>query len=423
MSSSKPLFVFLAYFAVLFAGALVVQKPATAQSSFTWPEISLANIAGGLNRPVHITHAGDGSERLFVVEQAGRIQIIEQGQIRNTPFLDISGRVRSPDSGGGFEEGLLSVAFPPGYGAGKDYFYVYYTRLDGDNQVSRFYLTNNPNVADPDSEQQIILFNHPEQQNHNGGLLLFGPDGYLYIGTGDGGGAFDPFDNAQDPAALLGKILRIDVESSVSPPPVGDYHIYFPLARQDSSLSQQSPNYAIPETNPFVGMPGYREEIWALGLRNPWRYSFDRLTEDLYIADVGQSGFEEVDFQPASSPGGENYGWDLMEGSDCLISSCQDLDVVLPVAEYTHALGRSITGGFVYRGTEFPDLEGIYFYGDFSSGRIWGLQNEINAGERVWESNELLDSPHQISTFGEDQSGELFLADYGAGGIYQVVSP
>jgi len=423
MASSKQIIVVLAGLALFIGGALGIEKTATAQANFTWPEISLANITGGLNRPVHITHAGDGSQRLFVVEQAGRIQIIEQGQIRNTPFLDISDRVRSPDSGGGFEEGLLSVAFPPGYGAERDYFYVYYTRLDGDNQVSRFYLTNNSNIADPDSEEQIILFNHPQQQNHNGGLLTFGPDGYLYIGTGDGGGAFDPFDNAQDPAALLGKMLRIDVESSASPPPVGDYHIYFPLARQDSSLTHQSSKYAIPETNPFVGIPGYREEIWAIGLRNPWRYSFDRLTEDLYIADVGQSGFEEVNFQPANSAGGENYGWDLMEGNNCLISSCQGLDLVLPVTEYTHSVGHSITGGFVYRGTEFPDLEGIYFYGDFTSGRIWGLQNEIIADERVWESIELLDSPYQISTFGEDQAGELFLADFGAGEIYQIVSP
>lgn len=356
----------------------------------SYPLINLAHIAGGFESPVHITHAGDNSGRLFVVEQRGRIQELDNGI-----FLDISDRVRSPFSGGGNEEGLLSLAFPPGYGFGKDHFYVYYTRTDGNNQVSRFSLSGDPDVADPNSEEPIITLDHPTYSNHNGGQLFFGDDGFLYIGTGDGGGGGDPDKNGQDTNSLLGKLLRIDVEAGVDP-------------------------YQIPPSNPFVGEPDHRGEIWSLGLRNPWRFSFDRLTGDLYLGDVGQGSWEEVDFQPAGSLGGTNYGWNIKEGLECYnAANCDDQGMTDPVFVYpTHVDGTcSITGGYVYRGQDYPGLYGSYIYGDYCNGNIWGLNNQ--AGE--WANQLLLDTSLSISTFGEDENGELYLADISTGDIYQVV--
>jgi glucose/arabinose dehydrogenase len=342
---------------------------------------------------VHITNAGDGSGRLFVVEQAGRIRIIHNGVILSV-FLDITDRVRSPFSGGGGEEGLLSVAFPPGYGSGKDHFYVYYTRTDGNNQVSRFSLGEDPLIADPNSEEIILTINHPTYQNHNGGQIIFGKDGFLYIGTGDGGGGGDPDQNAQDPSSLLGKLLRIDVEAGVIP-------------------------YKIPSSNPFVGLPGHQEEIWALGLRNPWRFSTDRQNGDLYINDVGQSSWEEINQQPGNNTGGTNYGWNILEGFDCYgASSCDDTGMTYPVYIYpTHVDGTcSITGGFVYRGQDYPELFGIYFYADYCNGKIWGLRNQNGN----WDNHQFLDTPYSISTFGEDEEGNLYFADRSTGKIYQI---
>jgi glucose/arabinose dehydrogenase len=396
-------------------------QPAIARSEISWPGISLSKVVSGLTLPLHVTHAGDDSGRLFIVEQAGIIRIFKNGALLDNPFLDISDRVRSPATGGGGEQGLLSVAFPPGYGAGKNYFYVYYTRTDSNNQLSRFYLSSDPNVADPGKEDLILTFPHPTYENHNGGLLTFGPDGYLYIGTGDGGGGGDPYGNAQDPSSLLGKLLRIDVEFTTQPPATGDFQVYLPFI-EGSDASHSVSIYAIPPSNPFSGQPGYRGEIWALGLRNPWRYSFDRVTHDLYIADVGQNTYEEVDFQTATSQGGENYGWNIMEGEHCFKppTGCDKTGLVLPVTEYTHQEGHSITGGFVYRGGSFPALQGIYFFGDFSSGTIWGLQYD----ETTWVRQTLqANTALRISTFGEDQAGELYLANYSAGEIYQIVSP
>ena len=347
--------------------AAVIQR--STQESY--PLISLTHTAGGFESPVHITHAGDNSGRLFVVEQRGRIRELNSGV-----FLDISDRVRSPFSGGGNEEGLLSLAFPPGFGSGKDHFYVYFTRTDGNNQVSRFSLNGNPDSADPDSEEPIITFDHPTFSNHNGGQLFFGTDGFLYIGTGDGGGGGDPGGNGQDPNSLLGKLLRIDVESGIDP-------------------------YQIPPGNPFVGQPGHRGEIWALGLRNPWRFSFDRLTGDLYLGDVGQSSWEEVDFQPGSSPGGENYGWNIKEGFECYnAANCDDQGMTDPVHVYqTHVEGTcSISGGYVYRGGNYPGLSGLYIYGDYCNGKIWGLKSEAGG----WMNQLLLDTSLSISPFGED---------------------
>jgi glucose/arabinose dehydrogenase len=358
------------------------------------PQISLVTVAAGFVQPVHVTHAGDGSGRIFVVEQAGRIRILDNGVVFPTPFLDIASRVASVG-----EQGLLSVAFPPGYSA-KRYFYVYYTPVPGDNTVvARYRVTADNNIADNTSETVVLRVPQPFG-NHNGGQLAFGPDGYLYIGKGDGGGGGDPLNSGQRTDTLLGKILRIDVESGAA-------------------------TYAIPPDNPFVGTAGILPEIWALGLRNPWRFSFDRLTGDFYIGDVGQGNFEEIDFQPAADPGGRNYGWNIMEGGSCYppgTVGCNRIGLALPVFVYDHSLGCSVTGGHVYRSSSVPALQGIYFYGDFCSGRIWGLRK---AGA-VWENAELLapgNPAMNITTFGEDESGNVYVVNYASGDLLEILSP
>lgn len=356
-----------------------------APSVIGWPEISLSLKASGLDRPVHIANAGDGSDRLFVVEQPGRIVIVKDGAPLTTPFLDIVSRVSCCG-----ERGLLSVAFPPGYLA-KGYFYVNYTDIAGNTVVARYRVSANPDIADPASEEILLTIEQPFQ-NHNGGQLAFGPDGFLYIGMGDGGSAGDPFGNGQKPEALLGKMLRIDVESGRFP-------------------------YAIPPDNPYLKNTNSRPEIWAVGLRNPWRFSFDRKTGDLYLADVGQNLFEEVHFQPAGSVGGENYGWNILEGTHCFKTDpCDKTGLVIPVAEYDHSKGCSVTGGMVYRGPGFSGMQGIYFYGDYCSGRIWGLRPSGTS----WETAELIDSAYSISTFGEDEEGNIYIADHVAGSIYKI---
>ena len=355
-------------------------------------QIRLVEFARGLALPVDIQHAGDASNRLFVVEQRGRIRIIKNGALVPSPFLDIVSRIRCANSGCG-EQGLLGLAFPPGF-ATKKYFYVNYTDLLGDTVIARYRVTDNPDLADPASETVILTIDQPFE-NHNGGGLAFGPDGYLYIGMGDGGSGGDPQNHAQNPNSLLGKMLRIDVENTGGAP------------------------YRIPADNPFVQSAGYRGEIWALGLRNPWRYSFDRQTGDLYIGDVGQSAWEEVSFQPASSRGGENYGWRRMEGAHCFnpASGCSQEGLTLPVVEYSQSGGDcSVTGGYVYRGARFPNLQGTYFYGDYCSGRIWGLQRDQSG----WRNSLLLDSTFNITAFGQDEAGNLFVTDHGGGRIYLV---
>ena len=355
------------------------------------PGIFLDLSLSGLQSPVVITHAGDGSGRQFIVEQQGIIKVFQNGALLNASFLDISPKVLFVG-----EQGLLGLAFPPNFSI-KQYFYVYYTSLTGDNVVARYTVSADPNRADPNSEQILLTLPHPTFSNHNGGQLAFGPkDGFLYIGTGDGGGGGDPFNNAQNPQSLLGKILRIDSES---PPAPGN-------------------NYVIPPTNPFIGSVGFRQEIWALGLRNPWRFSFDRLTGDLYIGDVGQNTFEEVDFQPASSVGGENYGWNILEGPACFNPPNCGLPSgnVPPVMFYDHTEGIAVIGGYVYRGTKFGLIGGVYFFGDLI-GKIWGLQQVAG----VWQ-RQLLSTPgFPISTFGEDEAGNLYVADYSAGKIYEII--
>jgi glucose/arabinose dehydrogenase len=408
---------------LLTLGSLTLWRQVASEhaAAATWPTLTLTQVVSGLSQPTSITHAGDNSNRVFVTERTGRIRIVTSGALLPTPFLDIgatgANRVRSSGS----EQGLLSVAFPPGYGTSKNHFYVFYTDVNGNLVVARYGLTANPDVADPSSEQIVLMINHPTYENHNGGQLVFGPrDGYLYIGTGDGGGGGDPFDNAQNPGVLLGKLLRIDVEGT-STPSTGPYPVYLPLVLKNGTPTN-SMNYAIPPTNPYTRTAGYRGEIWALGLRNPWRFSFDRQTHDLYIADVGQGTREEVDFQLASSPGGENYGWNILEGTLCYKPSAgciQPARYAAPVTEYDHSLGCSITGGYVYRGPGNLAMQGIYFFGDFCSGRIWGL----NQSGGNWSSSILTTAPFGMSAFGEDQAGNLYVANYYGGSIYQISSP
>jgi glucose/arabinose dehydrogenase len=354
--------------------------------------LALDPLAASFAQPVHITHAGDGSNRLFVVEQPGTIYILQNGQKLPDPFLDITERVDSRCN----ECGLLSMAFPPDY-ADKGYFFVYYNALAdvappdpgdvvngacrtdcNDTVIARFRLTDDPNRADPDSEEQILVRNQPFE-NHNGGQIAFGPDGYLYIGLGDGGSAGDPLNSGQRTDTILGKLLRVEVGGTGA--------------------------YTVPQSNPYVGENGYREEIWALGLRNPWRFAFDRLTGDLWIGDVGQNSFEEIDYQPASSTGGENYGWDVMEGDSCYgADECETAGFVAPVAVYGRGDGCSVSGGTVYRGPHRA-LRGIYLFGDYCTGKIWGMRPGASGG-----MVELLESGYRITSFGEDEAGELYVA-------------
>jgi glucose/arabinose dehydrogenase len=387
-------------------GQAGTRPAALAQGATVWPNIALTHTVGGLSQPLHVTHAGDGGGRLFVVEKAGVIHILRNSSLEPTPFLSIANRVGSA----GGEQGLLSVAFPPGY-ATKGYFYVDYTDVNGDTVVSRFYVDSDPDVADPTSEEVILTIDQP-YANHNGGQLAFGPDGYLYISMGDGGSGGDPDGNGQNPATLLGNILRIDVEPHVTLFSV-THRLYLPLIM---SQGEGGLAYRIPSTNPFTQTAGYRDEIWAWGLRNPWRFSFDRSTGDLYIGDVGQGDYEEIDFQPATSAGGENYGWAIMEGAHCYPSGpCDSTDLVLPVAEYDHGLGCSVTGGVVYRGPD-PDLQGIYFYGDYCSGRIWGLVQEGGG----WSTQVLTNTGLSIASFGEDEAGNVYVTDFWNGDVYRI---
>jgi glucose/arabinose dehydrogenase len=398
----KPLYLSLLFFSLLvvlvafharaFAQEQRIYLPIVLSNHtfVAWPAVALEEVAGGFDLPVHLAHAGDGTGRLFVVEQRGTIRLIENGERLATPFLDIRDRVTF-----GGERGLLSIAFPPGFD-GSGHFYVNYTATV-DNQlmtrISRFQVGSSPNQADPESEQ-IVLAIDQFANNHNGGQIAFGADNYLYIGMGDGGGSGDPQNHGQRPETLLGAMLRIEVESG-------------------------SPiTYTIPMDNPFVADPVAAGEVWAYGLRNPWRFSFDRQSGDLYIADVGQGAWEEINVQPASSQGGENYGWNMMEGKHCYnAATCDRTGLTLPIWEYGRSEGQSVTGGFVYRGSAQPALQGIYLYGDYLSGRLWGLQ-QVH-GE--WQNQLFLETNKNISSFGEDESRELYLVDY-SGAIYRIAA-
>ena len=361
----------------LIAAALALALPLAAQ------QIQFVQVASGLTDPTDIQSANDGSGRLFLVRQNGIIRILRNGALLPQPFLDISSKTHLDG-----ERGLLGLAFPPGY-AQSGLFYVDYTDLRGDTVIAQYRVSSDPDAADPASEVVLLRITQPFS-NHNGGQVRFGPDGFLYIGMGDGGSAGDPLGNGQSLSTLLGKLLRIDVESAPG-------------------------QVRIPPGNPFVNRSGTRPEIWAYGLRNPWRFSFDSATNDLWIADVGQDTYEEVDFQPASSGGGENYGWNLMEGLHCFQSGCNPQGLTLPVAEYTHADGCSVTGGFVYRGRQSPGLRGTYLYGDFCSGTVWGITREGGG----FTSRRLAASGFSITTFGQDEAGEMYVAAAN-GNIYHI---
>ena len=357
--------------------------------------VELEMVRKFFTEPVDIANAGD--ERLFIVEKQGIIKILtKDGEALGTNFLDISNKIADSRN----ERGLLGLAFHPNY-AENGFFYVNYTDDASDTQISRFSVSStDPNVADPDSEFKIINIAQP-RGNHNGGDLNFGPDGYLYIGTGDGGGAGDPDNLAQTNSSLLGKMLRIDVDNTDGEP------------------------YGIPEDNPFLDDPDIRDEIWSTGLRNPWRYSFDRNTGDLWIGDVGQNKFEEIHLRSGNSTGGENYGWRCYEGNESFdLSGCGDIsNYVFPVFAYANSRGGagcSVTGGYVYRGKQFPALLGKYIYADFCSGNIWTLEEQAD-GE--WENNTVFQGSASSgwSTFGEDENGELYVASLG-GAIWKITT-
>jgi glucose/arabinose dehydrogenase len=341
-------------------------------------------VAGGLTAPLYLT-APPGDARLFVVEQPGRIRVIVGGALQATPFLDLTDRV----SYGG-ERGLLSVAFHPAY-ASNGYFYVAFTDSTGDVRVERYRVSTDPNLADKASVKQILVVGHRTYSNHNGGLVAFGPDGKLYVGLGDGGGGGDALGSGQNRGTLLGKLLRIDVDA-------GD-------------------PYAVPPDNPFVSATGARGEIWAYGLRNPWRFAFDREAGRLYIADVGQSSREEVDVVSATS-GGLNYGWNVMEGDECYdAGSCNQAGLTLPVLAYGHSDGCSITGGYVYRGQSISALRGTYFYSDYCSGWLKSFRYDgAVQDQRDWGMG--LGS---VLSFGEDAAGELYVLT-AAGKVYSLIS-
>lgn len=352
-------------------------------------EIRLVETATGFVRPTYLTHAGDS--RQFVVEQAGRIMIVDSGITLSEPFLDIGDRISSVR----LEQGLLSMAFHPNYPE-NGYFYVNYTDRNGDTIVSRFEtLPSDINRAEPNSEIILLSVAQPFP-NHNGGQIQFGPGGLLYIGMGDGGSGGDPQGHGQNEQSLLGTLLRIDVDSGEP--------------------------YSIPDDNPYVLDDSRKSEIWASGLRNPWRFSFDRQTGDLFIADVGQNSWEEINFQPALSQGGQNYGWNILEGSHCFgQSNCDASGFVLPIAEYDHIDGNcSVTGGFVYRGNLFPAMRGNYLFADYCSGTIWSL---FQLTDGSWVENQLLRTDLALSSFGEDMNGELYVLDQINGAIFQLQSP
>ena len=355
--------------------------------------VNLEPLVENLEQPLFVTHAGDGSGRLLIVEKVGRIRIVEDGKLLDTPFLDISAKVSLSS-----EQGLLGLAFTPDY-PNSGTFYVNYTNKIGDTVIARFAVSSgDPNQADPASELPILQLDQPAP-NHNGGMLAFGPDGYLWIGMGDGGAANDRFGNGQNPQTLLAKLLRINVNSDPDEP------------------------YTIPPDNPWVTADwngqDVRNEIWAVGLRNPWRWSFDRQTHDLWIADVGQNMIEEINVVPnAPATGGLNFGWPIMEGKSCFqTENCDQTGLTLPVTDYRHEGNCSVTGGYVYRGGAHPAWNGVYFYGDYCSGRIWALAPDGSGG---WTTLQLAQFPIALSSFGEDEAGELYVTDLYGGTVYRM---
>jgi cysteine-rich repeat protein len=359
--------------------------------------ISTEEVISGLDNPVDLTSPPLDPNRLFIVEQPGVIRIVENGALLPDPFMDISDRVLD-----GGERGLLGLAFHPDYESNGRFFVNYTRNPDGDTVIARYEVTGDPNVADPDSE--IILLTIDDfASNHNGGQVAFDAAGYLYVGNGDGGGGGDPQETGQDDTSLLGKMLRMDIDVEVPP------------------------YYAVPLDNPNPGAGQPLGLIWAKGLRNPWRFSFDRANGDIYIGDVGQNAVEEIDYQPGSSTGGENYGWDIFEGSDCFDDpqdglNCPDppTGFTFPIHEYSHGQGCSVTGGFVYRGCAMPDLAGTYFYSDFCTSFLRTF--EVSGGAAVNHANvtAALGGLSSISAFGTDARGEIYVLSLG-GEIRRII--
>lgn len=357
------------------------------EPSTSFPKIRLVTMAKGLKAPLGLFHAGDGSNRLFIVEQQGTIQIWKNGNLSNKPFLDIQDRVTS-----GGEKGLLGLAFHPKFPENRRLFVNYTSPVKGLHTViSEFKLGNQPDEADKKSERVLLTISQP-YSNHNGGNIVFGPDGYLYIGMGDGGSANDPQNNGQNLSTLLGKMLRIKVDKS-----------------------ETGKAYSIPKDNPFVGTKGAAPEIWAYGLRNPWRFSFDPLTQLLYAGDVGQNDREEIDIIIK----GKNYGWNIMEGTICtpgVNPNCKKQGLELPILDYPRSEGISVIGGYVYRGNLIPSLCGVYIYADYGNGRIFGLRYD---GRRVTDHQILLETGRSITSLGEDEQRELYVVD-GAGEVLKI---
>ncbi len=351
-------------------------------------EVTLDPVVSGLSSPVFLTAPSGDLDRLFVVERPGRIRIVRNDAVETTPYLDVSASI----SAGG-ERGLLGLAFHLDY-AQNGRFFVNFTDAAGDTQIVRYTVSGNPDVADPASAETILSVAQPFP-NHNGGMIAFGADGLLYIGMGDGGNGGDPLGHGQNPATLLGSMLRIDVDGALP--------------------------YVVPPDNPFVGHPTTRPETWSFGLRNPWRFSFDRQTGDLYIGDVGQGGWEEVSFQAHSSSGGQNYGWKVIEGSNCYspANGCSLTGLTLPVLEYSHSDGCSITGGYVYRGSMVPGWAGRYFYADFCSTWIRSFVMVGGATQDLQDHSADLGPVPSVSSFGEGGDGELYVVSLG-GEIYRL---
>lgn len=375
-------------FGILVPGAVGSARAQEAQQPVPY---RLSEVVSGLSRPIYVTHAGDGSGRLFIVEQGGLIKVLAEGALLGEPFLDVTGLISAEALGGGYtERGLLGLAFHPNY-AENGLFFINYTDRTGSTVVARYRVSaEDPNRADPASEEQLLYVSQP-YANHNGGHMAFGTDGYLYISLGDGGSGGDPQGHGQNLRTLLGAILRLDVDVEEG--------------------------YAIPADNPFVGSEDARPEIWAWGVRNVWRFSFDRQTGDLLMADVGQNEWEEINFQSAGSPGGQNYGWNAYEATHRYPGANPTADMVMPVLEYRHDNAWcSVTGGYVYRGAALPGLQGYYLYGDWCTGTIWAARPDA-AG--VWSSTILLETRRQISSFGEDEAGELYVVDY-AGAVLRL---
>ena len=380
-------------FAILLTSLASAQdaEPVTTRETAPDPAaVTLTMIANGFFRPVLLTNAGDDTDRLFILEQNGRIWVYLDGQILPEAFLDLTDRVSQSVTRGYSELGLLGLAFPPDF-AETGVFYVHYNDRNNRTTLSQFNLSDDPNIGDPASEVVLLTLDQPFP-NHNGGEIVFGPnDGYLYMGLGDGGSAGDPLDTGQNPSDWFGSILRIAVNGDGT--------------------------YAVPEDNPSSTREGFAPEVWSYGLRNPYRFSFDSATGDMYIADVGQNIWEEINFQPAESTGGENYGWSDYEASAAYNANAVPADMTYPVAEYRHDAGRcSVTGGYVYRGTAIPELEGVYLYGDYCSGETWTTWRNP---EGEWQTELFVSVGENVTGFGQDQDGELYIVTYN-GDIYRI---